>query len=680
MRICLIGKYPPIEGGVSAHTYWLARGLAERGHEVHVVTNADEVEDDFRMHFEEQDGDWMQPSFPGGGRVRLYEPAPLDQRAMGHIPQANPFVTKLASLATDVIRRHACDLVLAYYFEPYGMAGWLASRWTGRPLIVKHAGSDLDRLMNVPDLATAYRELLRSADAVVTQPGLLARFEGLGVDPSRLAVDVMFNVPRAFFNGAAVPRARPSAAATVVGVYGKIGLSKGSFDLVAALGRLAAQGVDVSLAAMVGASQGRHLQTALEQAGLRERTAILPMVPNWRVPGFLRACDAVCFLERDFPVAVHGPIVPREILACGTCLVLSGEIASKQRYRDRLVDGRNVVLIDDPRNHDALAAALRRIAQEPSRAREIGRQGELLSRSLEDHAAFVGRWEELIERVAGQRRSLGSTACARPDVDPAGAAPALFDYLHRIWPDLLTGLHPSPDSRGAQQAALDLLRGAEARLRERARGGEPTAPAARAADLVAYACERLAARCQPDDAPAAFPVQDRLKRGPFSLDTVAMLRPVRGTSLRVVEFLHDVTASRCLDSVGSAAVATEPVVDDLPEITAGPVLVAFHRSPALVPCELRIDRATRALLALCDGSRTTTDIVAELCRLFGARSASAQADVAAKATGALRRLHGAGTIVFGEFRPGWGWMGGDRVGRADLTPDSIAAELPVLGG
>ena len=49
MKICILGKYPPIEGGVSTQTYWLARGLAQRGHHVHVITNADEVEDMFRM-------------------------------------------------------------------------------------------------------------------------------------------------------------------------------------------------------------------------------------------------------------------------------------------------------------------------------------------------------------------------------------------------------------------------------------------------------------------------------------------------------------------------------------------------------------------------------------------------------------------------------------------------------
>ena len=50
MRICIIGKFPPIQGGVSMRTYWTAHGLAARGHEVHVITNAKEALPPFRMH------------------------------------------------------------------------------------------------------------------------------------------------------------------------------------------------------------------------------------------------------------------------------------------------------------------------------------------------------------------------------------------------------------------------------------------------------------------------------------------------------------------------------------------------------------------------------------------------------------------------------------------------------
>ena len=38
-KIALLSKYPPLEGGIAAKTYWLARGLAARGHEIHVITH-----------------------------------------------------------------------------------------------------------------------------------------------------------------------------------------------------------------------------------------------------------------------------------------------------------------------------------------------------------------------------------------------------------------------------------------------------------------------------------------------------------------------------------------------------------------------------------------------------------------------------------------------------------------
>lgn len=52
-RICVVGKYPPIQGGVSAQCYLMCRWLAERGHEVDVVTNADEVEECYRLRTDE---------------------------------------------------------------------------------------------------------------------------------------------------------------------------------------------------------------------------------------------------------------------------------------------------------------------------------------------------------------------------------------------------------------------------------------------------------------------------------------------------------------------------------------------------------------------------------------------------------------------------------------------------
>ena len=66
MRICVIGKFPPIQGGVSMRTYWTAHALAMRGHEVHVVTNAKEVRPPFRMHMRAEDWTRCEARYDAG--------------------------------------------------------------------------------------------------------------------------------------------------------------------------------------------------------------------------------------------------------------------------------------------------------------------------------------------------------------------------------------------------------------------------------------------------------------------------------------------------------------------------------------------------------------------------------------------------------------------------------------
>ena len=97
MRLCIVGKYPPIEGGVSTTTYWLARGLAEAGNDVHIVTNAGEVENTYQMRLTHEDADWLEPRFAtSGGAIHVHSTA-TSRQANSYIPTANPFVSKIAA-------------------------------------------------------------------------------------------------------------------------------------------------------------------------------------------------------------------------------------------------------------------------------------------------------------------------------------------------------------------------------------------------------------------------------------------------------------------------------------------------------------------------------------------------------------------------------------------------------
>jgi hypothetical protein len=141
LKICLIGKYFPVQGGVSKDNQWLAYFLARAGFQVHIITNAEEVEPQYRCL------NWSPfPTLPPdcAGSISIHTTDKAQRRH--YVPYANPFVTKLASIATDIIRTYQCELIYSYYLGPYAVAAYLTSRWTGVPYGLRHAGSDVGAL------------------------------------------------------------------------------------------------------------------------------------------------------------------------------------------------------------------------------------------------------------------------------------------------------------------------------------------------------------------------------------------------------------------------------------------------------------------------------------------------------------------------------------------------------
>ena len=445
MRICLVGKYPPIQGGVSAQHFWLARELAERGETVHVVTNAAEVEQAYRLHLRPVDSEWLD----AGGRIAVHSTEPPDRRYT-HIPESNPFVTKLASLAVKAIEEADLEVVAAYYFEPYAVAGFLAATLTGRPLVVRHAGSDAGRLLHVPQLGPTYAGILRRADVVTAGPASAGIFRGLGVLPERIQPQPGFVLPRAHFcpDGIRLDldevlaelagssdwhwRTDPvDSSRPMIGIYGKIGRRKGLYDLISVLGQLKREGLSFHLIALCHGTPAAEeaLREALLAADIEVDTRVLPFVPHWRIPEFLRAMTAVCYLENRFPILAHAPGIPREVLSCGTALVVSEEVARKQPFRSELTHKVNALIVGDPEDHEELAAAVREVLHDPAGAARMGSLGvRLLPADLTDQP--VDRWQAIFRLAA----SSADRAVDASDRSQAVASSRYFSATRRLLP------------------------------------------------------------------------------------------------------------------------------------------------------------------------------------------------------------------------------------------------------
>lgn len=664
MKICMVGKYPPIEGGVSARNYWIARGLAERGHEVHLVTNADEVEPAYRMYLEEDDRAWFEPRFEGsGGFVSLNNAEAYSPRKMSHIPLSNPFGTKLASVATDVVRQRDCELIFSYYFEPYGMAGYLASRWTGRPFVIQHAGSDLDRLMKVPDLSTAYREILNAADFVVAGTFQVNRFMAIGVDERRINSDLIFGVPTSIFNPTATTidlssflrRASRHISDTLkwrsdpidlskptIGIYGKVGLAKGSYDLVTALSKLKRDGLDFNFLAMTQGTQCERFANYVREAGMEDRTWILPFLPHWKVPGFIQACTAVCFLERDFSIAIHGPTVPREVLACGKCLILSDEILKKQFYRDRLADMENLLVVNNPKDHNELADKLRYVIEDPKAAAGIGTEAHKVSVSIENFTRFIDGYEKLFSECESGRdfaRRVQRDVNTRIDSASAGLITAHLPYTSKLLSTSLDDIVNKFNAREYTSASkLDQVRSFCAFVRELLdrQELEPTPPYF--SDVLSYEATEISMLAG-DDATRLplFSARDRFSGHDFKAARLAELRPLRTNHCRVKTFAYDVQG--LIDSMGLTGELPTPV-------ERKPTSILFARLPNMRMLKLKINEATGKLLELCDGTNITRSIYLNLARSWGINLPGEIGGLEDNFAAALRQLYERRVIIF----------------------------------
>ena len=338
MRLCILSKYPPIEGGVSVQTVRLSAAFAARGHDVVIVTNADDVEPEYRM--------WLANS----DKKRLFESehtpvwvsrSKLDPSSR-YIPMGHPSVTQLAALAADAVRQYQCDAIFSWYFEPYGIAGALAAQWTQVPHVVRHAGSDLFELADDPNLATSYFEICRNAETVITN-AMDSRLFGVGGPIVERVPGALLEEPPQHDNGSIESLLSAlEAEGAPLRVGGEFARNDGG-PLVICYGK--PDGVKGIRTLLDAASERPQRFRAVIVGGLTvtgdlapevarslpharhtlRNVALVPLLAPWRVTQLASACDVGVYLEEGFSVAQHSTIPPFEMLAAGLRLVMSEE-------------------------------------------------------------------------------------------------------------------------------------------------------------------------------------------------------------------------------------------------------------------------------------------------------------------------------------------------------------------
>lgn len=151
MNILFIGKYPPIEGGTASTAYWRHKELLKHGINFEIVTCI------------LNDSDYCIPKYNYNENVHV-----LSERVSWHIPYSQLYAEQLISLALRIAKNKEFDAVEGAYLFPYGFAAFVVAKILDKPLILRHAGSDLHRIISTGQFDDVVREMTSNAKVIVT--------------------------------------------------------------------------------------------------------------------------------------------------------------------------------------------------------------------------------------------------------------------------------------------------------------------------------------------------------------------------------------------------------------------------------------------------------------------------------------------------------------------------------
>jgi lipopolysaccharide/colanic/teichoic acid biosynthesis glycosyltransferase len=431
MRILFVTQYfPPETGAAPARAVHFARAMARAGHDVRVITGLPNhpsgvVQPEYRgvrRRTERLDGVTVE-------RVWLY--ATPRKTALTRLLNHLSFAIALLPVALSGPRPHVVLASTPPLF--HGLTAWIAARLRGAAFVNDcrddwpHAAIALGEMRPgivarvLDGVARTFQR--RAARILVVTPGMRRQLASRGFEERRLVF-----LP----NGADTELFRPSGEngggprAGFTAIYaGTHGLVHGMEALLDAADRL--RGEDVRLLLVGDGVAKEGLQREAAARGLANME-FRPSVPPHELVCLLRSVDACLATTRASEFA--GETIPVKLfdyLACGVPVVAAvrGDAAD-------VVERSGGGLVVEPENGEAIAAALRRLRDDPGLRRRLADAGPAFVERDHSRRALGERLVRVLDEVRIEThghdvapRPAGAGAWGKRALDLAIALPAL---------------------------------------------------------------------------------------------------------------------------------------------------------------------------------------------------------------------------------------------------------------
>lgn len=285
---------------MSSWTYWVTCALADRGHEIHIITDSADVEPDYSS----PDGDI---SVPYGIFVHRASASPP-----WHVPNERHRAIALLDEALKTIGVHRPDALLGVYLVPYGIVAGLAGALSGNRWYQRPGSSDIFKFYRGSIWELVLRRVLAGASRVITDS---ANHQVISPIIEQAVVQVPFVPPPSYFS----PVGRPSKGKAVLGIVGKINYHWQHKRLDLAVRICEALNDQCTISIQAQGAGVPVFRTYMDSHPLVNVTW-KPFVPPTKMPGALRALDAIFYFTGGLPFPSFSNVVI-EALCCGTMVI-----------------------------------------------------------------------------------------------------------------------------------------------------------------------------------------------------------------------------------------------------------------------------------------------------------------------------------------------------------------------
>ncbi|HRP76479.1 MAG TPA: glycosyltransferase family 4 protein [Rhodocyclaceae bacterium] len=316
-------------------------------------------------------------------------------------PSSLPAYLRLFFHGLRVGLRCESEAVHAGRVLPEGLVAWSVARVIRRPVVIYAHGEEITTWRRSPRRLRAMRFAYRHADKLIANSEFTRdELVKLGVDPDRIAI---------IHPGVDIDRFHPNHETSdlrariglgdehkLILSVGRLSRRKGFDQVIAALPRLVANGLDVHHV-LIGIGEDRsYLEGKAREHGVVERVHFLGHVESVDLPRWYCAADVFAMPNRDIDGDTEGfGMVFVEAAACGTPSI-AGIAGGTEGAVEDGVTGWRV----DGTDLEAVARALNALLGDRSLCSKMGLSGAARARKYFSWNAVAERTVRLTEDVA----------------------------------------------------------------------------------------------------------------------------------------------------------------------------------------------------------------------------------------------------------------------------------------